>query len=78
MHRVGWSANPNVVRHGDVGVRTLIHPRVFALRLFSEKTKAFMLRAAKNRPKRHSGEGRNLCFVLAIDSGLRRNDGEEI
>jgi hypothetical protein len=23
---------------------------------------------------RHSGEGRNPCFVLAMDSGLRRND----
>jgi hypothetical protein len=27
---------------------------------------------------RHSGEGRNPCFVLAMDSGLRRNDDEVI
>jgi hypothetical protein len=29
-------------------------------------------------PHRHSGEGRNPCFVLAMDSGLRRNDGEGV
>jgi hypothetical protein len=29
-------------------------------------------------PRTAMGEGRNPCFVLAIDSGLRRNDGEAI
>jgi sigma54-dependent transcription regulator len=32
------------------------------------------LRMISTSPHRHSGEGRNPCFVLAIDYGLRRND----
>jgi hypothetical protein len=33
-----------------------------------------MLEDRIKKPKSRSGEGRNPCFVLAMDSGLRRND----
>lgn len=50
----------------------------FRLLLFDDFNEIGWLTRSLILPSRHSDEGRNPRFALAMDSGLRRNDGEAI
>jgi hypothetical protein len=66
MRRLGVFATGAGVDH------RVIHICAFA------KAESYMLTGRQEKPRRHSGEGRNLSPARSMDSGLRRNDDEAI